>query len=1151
MSSPIRLQLIVEGQNASITGVEQLARAIDSSLQYAAQRATSHIQQMSTAMTGSFSSVEQMLDRVLIKMGRISGGAGGAGGIGGAGGAGGGGGGGGGGGYGGGFGGAPRGGPGGSPLGANDALSRAMAFLSGNGFGATGQRVTSGAGGTQIVGIFKNAEGATARLNLATGMLTANLPKAQTAWQQFTSSIQTGGQKVRSVTSTIGDMSLKISGFIYATKKLAAGIDNVLIEPPKRFTQFIIDSTDSYRKFEASISGVAGGVARAKQINEGLVQSARNLPLTIRDLQEATRAFTFTSQGAAAIAAGSWQEATVAATNYAQTLAKLNILDPSQGVQGAGIAVREALAGEFRSLRFRFEVSPQQIAQTIGKNLQDLIGSPELTMKAINEFLNIYVGEEAFQQIGRLYSTRIAKLQEVFVNAAAKVGESGVFDRVVDRLETLSNSLFDYFDSSEFSGRAKRIGDSLARILENVGKTILSFVEKLTGSSGASDSVANTVELFTRLMEGLAAGSDRLEPVLSKIGEIIHGFAVEIAKIPGLLAEAIVEIRDAASGRTLARQVDNVGLQLTTSVLKGTGFMDPRSNYRVGRDGRVEQVASSRRPTSQPATQPFFDFPALPPTPQQLQRDLYDRLYRLVDADPATEQPGEFANPRPVVANVMRSLARSTDPLSAVTELEKSLAYSREAIRGVSDVLKDAGPLAELIARAQEDFNRLDSVLQGNSESIRQVAEANSVPFADLFREIEDQMEKEIKGRLDALLQLEPGARNAVQGELVARYRAVAKEFPAAFDTLKPVIDQSVNEFAGALAAQLQLTPEAAAKLRGAVNELPLRLQVETDTLARQSAIAKIRQRADLGALPENLTAGALDRVRLPTPNDSARDELRRRQRDRESLINQYLNADNEANQATSSADRLTKLGIREEVGHSLLLNEDEIRQLERQLDHVGRNFEEFAESVRGSMESSLGKGIDDLIWRTGSLRDVLIGFARDITRAFSEMASKNLMQGLFGDFLTPANGGGVNPLGGLLGSLLSLGSGGIGKGPDAAAIRAGVPANAVRVAADGAIWNGGFTPLMAFAEGGIVRRPTLGLIGEGGSPEAVIPMPSGRVPVELRGGVGGTSIDQRVIIVRSHAEAQAAVRNPTDIIVDDINHGGKIVKALKRPRRR
>jgi tape measure domain-containing protein len=53
--------------------------------------------------------------------------------------------------------------------------------------------------------------------------------------------------------------------------------------------------------------------------------------------------------------------------------------------------------------------------------------------------------------------------------------------------------------------------------------------------------------------------------------------------------------------------------------------------------------------------------------------------------------------------------------------------------------------------------------------------------------------------------------------------------------------------------------------------------------------------------------------------------------------------------------------------------------------------------------------------------------------------------------------------------------------------------------AANGAVWNGGF---QAFANGGTVTGPTLGLIGEGKYNEAIVPLPDGRsIPVQMRGG--------------------------------------------------
>ena len=52
----------------------------------------------------------------------------------------------------------------------------------------------------------------------------------------------------------------------------------------------------------------------------------------------------------------------------------------------------------------------------------------------------------------------------------------------------------------------------------------------------------------------------------------------------------------------------------------------------------------------------------------------------------------------------------------------------------------------------------------------------------------------------------------------------------------------------------------------------------------------------------------------------------------------------------------------------------------------------------------------------------------------------------------------------------------------------------------EGGIYQGGFTPIRAFASGGVVKRPTIGLVGEGGDDEAIIPLRGGAVPVKMQG---------------------------------------------------
>lgn len=85
--------------------------------------------------------------------------------------------------------------------------------------------------------------------------------------------------------------------------------------------------------------------------------------------------------------------------------------------------------------------------------------------------------------------------------------------------------------------------------------------------------------------------------------------------------------------------------------------------------------------------------------------------------------------------------------------------------------------------------------------------------------------------------------------------------------------------------------------------------------------------------------------------------------------------------------------------------------------------------------------------------------------------------------------GGASNILGGIGSVLLSVG-GAIG---GFASLFPG------KKAANGAVWKGGF---QAFANGGTVTGPTLGLVGEGKYNEAIVPLPDGRsIPVQMRGG--------------------------------------------------
>ena len=81
--------------------------------------------------------------------------------------------------------------------------------------------------------------------------------------------------------------------------------------------------------------------------------------------------------------------------------------------------------------------------------------------------------------------------------------------------------------------------------------------------------------------------------------------------------------------------------------------------------------------------------------------------------------------------------------------------------------------------------------------------------------------------------------------------------------------------------------------------------------------------------------------------------------------------------------------------------------------------------------------------------------------------------------------------------------------------------------------------PFPAFADGGVVNRPTVGLIGEAGS-EAVIPLKGGAVPVKIDGGVMADVRDQLVELRRDVAELADRAAQQRERQVDATERTGR-----------
>ena len=172
------------------------------------------------------------------------------------------------------------------------------------------------------------------------------------------------------------------------------------------------------------------------------------------------------------------------------------------------------------------------------------------------------------------------------------------------------------------------------------------------------------------------------------------------------------------------------------------------------------------------------------------------------------------------------------------------------------------------------------------------------------------------------------------------------------------------------------------------------------------------------------------------------------------------------------------------------------------------RDLLDPVEQIKGAASSigdAFGTAFKGIITGSMTAREALAGFFQGIADYFADMVAQmiaawlkaQLIQGFQSLFRAVLPG-----LGAAAGGLSSGFSAGT-----SSAIDTGAAGWASSFATPLKFANGGIAPggFQAFANGGVVSGPTLGLVGEGRYNEAVIPLPDGKsVPVDLGGMAGG-----------------------------------------------
>ena len=358
---------------------------------------------------------------------------------------------------------------------------------------------------------------------------------------------------------------------------------------------------------------------------------------------------------------------------------------------------------------------------------------------------------------------------------------------------------------------------------------------------------------------------------------------------------------------------------------------------------------------------------------------------------------------------------------------------------------------------------------------------------ADAYRHFQDQLEKQLSGIQSRRLGLGGGEQAALAFQLDEQLKAFKDKLSA--DKIKP--PPGLEKF---FAEWKEKIMAANVELRQTVELL--------DRIGKDDAdVAELGKAFDAAALvpfkaEDAMTLQRMDEAAARAAQDF--DDMAAATREwaqiglgaftiSDQLTVKLQDIDREAELAGTEFDTLSaKIEAYKRAILSLPSGSGKIAPLREELEKLkqDKTIEELATKIGQGITQGITQTIQGIAQGTLTLEQGLKNMLRNVLLNISQFlleeavmkplqnALKQLLQSVLGGLGGSSSSGGGFNWGSIIGSIGTwIGS----------------------FFATGGIMPGHFTPIQAFASGGVVSRPTFGMIGEGDRNEAVVPLPDGR----------------------------------------------------------
>lgn len=287
------------------------------------------------------------------------------------------------------------------------------------------------------------------------GMFSSGVKMLESAFSKIYGIVSTVIKNITiAITGAVATVTAAITGFV-------AGFTAM--------SKSIVSSTDIYRKQTIAITGVYQSPTKTTQMINSVYDITRGMPIDYTQAVQTLSEMSAIPALQTILKSNDTQKSDQLLQKMFKVITAMTTMRPDQKSSDAIFSLRNAFAGDLRSLQRRFDLPTSNIMNVRGTmGLASVKTDPMALLDSLENYFDTFLDVSTINKVSDTISIIIDKIKGAIDLFKANIGNSGFYDLVARDFRKIRNIVLDFVTSDSGKSFAQRLSDVFSNVYNSI-----------------------------------------------------------------------------------------------------------------------------------------------------------------------------------------------------------------------------------------------------------------------------------------------------------------------------------------------------------------------------------------------------------------------------------------------------------------------------------------------------------------------------------------------------------------------------------------------------------------------------------------------------------------------------------------------------------